>query len=133
MSTITTFEKLLEADEVAWEAVHHSFHAFWGEERVERFGYGWSSVSESTSTRRRGVVPADPVWGGIRSFEVESEASGCDLVVVLRITPSTESRFGVRIKEGRSREVGNVSSRENESPSRKSEVDGKNKPLVQSQ
>lgn len=116
MRTIATFEKLLEADEVAWEAIHHSFDTFRSEKCVERFGYGWRSVSETAATRHNSVVPTDAVRDRIRSFKVGSKAPRCDLVVVLRITPPTEPRFGVRIKEGRSREVGNVWGRENEHP-----------------
>jgi len=114
MSTITTLEKLLEADKVASEAVYHCLDAFRGEERVERLGYGWGSVSEAAATGHRGVVPADAVWGRVGPFKVESEGSGRDLVIVLRVAPSTEPRFGIRIKEGRSREIINIWRRENE-------------------
>ena len=114
MSAITTFEQCLEPDEVAWETVHHGLDTFWGEECVERVGYGWSSVSEATGTWDRGVVPTDAVWDRIRALEIEGEASGRDLVVVLGVAPSAEPRFWIWIKEGRSREVVEIWDRGNE-------------------
>ena len=100
MGAITAFEQLLETDEVAGEAVHHIPNTFRSNKRIERLCYG-RFVSEARAGRwRQAEVPTKAVWGGIQQLEVGSKGPGCDLEVILRVTPSAETRLRVRIKDG---------------------------------
>jgi len=101
MGAIRSLEILLETDKVSGEAVHHVLDALWSDERIEGLGWTRSSVRKVTAQRIQGEVPTEAVWDGICQHEIRRNGPGRDLEIVIGVSPATETRFGIRVKDRR--------------------------------
>jgi len=95
-----TLELGVERIKVTDETIDQQINTLLSEVVPERKGSTRGAVTEGIRvTALRGVVPPESVGNGVGTFKVFREGTGADLIIVVRVTPSTESRSGRRIEE----------------------------------
>lgn len=95
-----TLELGVESIEVADETIDQQINTVLSEVVPERKCGTRGTVTEGIRVRAlRGVVPPEIVGDRVGTFKALRKGTGADLIIVIRVTPSTEPMFRRRIEE----------------------------------